>query len=184
MKELDELTLERAKRGDALAFRELVRIHQGPVHALLGRMLIGVASFAEIEELAQETFVRVHRALPSFEHRGPGRLPKWILTIASNLAIDAMRSRKPRPLPLDEESASGDDSADELARRRRIARALEIAIAALPEDQRAVFLLREYHDFEYEEIAEALRINLGTVRSRLSRARAALRESLAKAGVL
>lgn len=177
--ELDDVTLERARRGDARAFRAVVERYQRPVHALLGRMLAGTASFAEVEELAQDTFVRIFRALPSFSPQGEGRLTKWVLTIATRVGIDWARRRRPRTAELhDSDAVSKRPGADEIAAGKLLASALARAVAALPEDQRAVFVLREYHDFDYEEMAEALGISRGTVKSRLSRARAALRERL------
>lgn len=176
--EIDDLTLARAKRGEASAFRAIVVAYQGPVHALLGRMLLGVASRAEVEELAQETFVRAYRSLGAFDSRGPGRLRKWVLTIATHIAIDALRARKPPSAQLIEEAFAHASSADEGLREKALAETLSRALSALPEDQRAVLLLREVHELEYEEIAEALGIAIGTVRSRLSRARDAMRLAL------
>jgi len=111
MQELDEITLARARRGDRDAFRQLVVAYQRPVHAVIGRMLVGVGSFAEVEELAQETFVRVFRALPEFESQGPGRLSKWVLTIAARLALDELEAELARSL--------GAARARELRRERR-----------------------------------------------------------------
>ncbi len=177
--ELDELTIARAQRGDARARRDLVERYQRPVFALLSRMLQRRDLPPGVEDLAQETFLRVFRALPGFDRAGPAKLSTWILTIASNLAIDAMRRRRVLTQPLDdvhEPAAPGRSDAE--AERLRLAEVLRRAIDDLSPDHRAAFLLREYHDFEYAEIASALAIDLGTVKSRLSRARAALRRSL------
>jgi RNA polymerase sigma-70 factor, ECF subfamily len=177
--ELDELTVARAQRGDARAQRDLVVRYQRPVFALLSRMLFGRAGHPSVEDLAQDTFLRVFRALPGFDRHGSARLSTWILTIASNLAIDELRRRRvpTEPLsPVDEPPAGA--SADADAERRRLAEVLRRAIDDLPPEYRAAFLLREYHEFEYTEIAGNLRIDLGTVKSRLSRARASLRRAL------
>ncbi|MBA3544913.1 MAG: sigma-70 family RNA polymerase sigma factor [Nannocystis sp.] len=177
--ELDELTIARAQRGDARARRDLVERYQRPVFALLSRMLQRRELPPGVEDLAQETFLRVFRALPGFDRAGPAKLSTWILTIASNLAIDAMRRRRVLTEPLDdvrEPAAPGRSDAE--SERVRLAEVLRRAIDDLSPDHRAAFLLREYHDFEYAEIASALAIDLGTVKSRLSRARAALRRSL------
>ena len=168
--ELDDLTLQRARRGDARAFRALVEMYQRRVFALVGRML-GRGRASLVEDLAQETFLRVFRALPAFAPEGPARLSTWILTIAARLALDELARR--RPVVLAQEPSAPPD-----AEARALGRAIERAVAALPPDFRAVFLLREYHDLDYDEIARALEIDLGTVKSRLSRARSQLRAAL------
>ena len=180
VEDLDEATVERARRGDHAAFRDVVVRYQRPVHALLGRVLPGVASAAMIEELAQEVFLRVYRGLPAFVARGPGRLRKWILTIAMHLAIDLLRERRLPEQPFSDQQLEGAARADEVTTRRSIGRAIERAVAALPEEQRVVFLLREYEGFDYDDIARTLGIDLGTVKSRLFRARAALRTALSE----
>jgi RNA polymerase sigma-70 factor (ECF subfamily) len=175
--ELDELTLTRAQRGEAAACRALVVRYQGPVFALLGRM---VGRRGIVDDLAQETFLRVFRALPGFVRGGPARLSTWILTIATRLALDELARRPTVVVPLEpiDRDLAGDARADVGAERAAIGRAIQIAVGKLSPDQQAVFLLREYHGLEYEEIARALDVDVGTVKSRLSRARAQLRASL------
>lgn len=177
--ELDELTLVRAQRGDPRARRDLVDRYQRPVFALLSRMLFARGQQHALEDLAQETFLRVFKALPGFQRGGPAKLSTWILTIATNLAIDHQRRRKlPTDALSDAHQPEADAAADSEAERRRLAEVLRKAIDDLSPEYRAAFLLREYHEFEYTEIASTLQIDLGTVKSRLSRARAALRRSL------
>jgi RNA polymerase sigma-70 factor (ECF subfamily) len=179
--ELDRLALERARRGDEEACRQLVQRYQRRVFALLSRMLGSRAARAAVEDLAQETFLRVFRALPGYDPAGPARLSTWILTIATRLALDELARRRPATEPLERLAAlPGGARTDEGAERRRLGRAIEGAVAALPHDFRAVFLLREYHGLEYAEIGRALDVDLGTVKSRLARARSALREALAE----
>src|SRR6476620_8424946 len=86
----DELTLRRAQRGDQRAWRDLIERFQQPVHALIWRLLAGRARH-RVEDLVQETFVRVLRALPRFDPAGPATLSTWILTIATRLALNEMR---------------------------------------------------------------------------------------------
>lgn len=178
--ELDEFTLALAQRGDAAARRALVVRYQRPIFALLGRMFPGPGERPRVEDLAQETFLRVLRALPEFRRGGPTRLSTWILTIASNLAIDAMRRSRRVMVPIDAEALAVADDEAPLSgvERSLLARALGRAIDGLSPEHRAAFLLREYHELSYAEISEALGIDLGTVKSRLCRARAALREAL------
>lgn len=178
--ELDEVTITRAQRGDLRARRLLVDRYQRPVLALVSRLLRGSADPALVEDIAQETFLRVFRALPKFDRSGPARLSTWILTIASHRTIDELRKRRIETRPFDPSSfeVPANDRADLEAERRMLARLLGDAIEALSPEYRAAFVLREYHGLEYTEIASALSIDLGTVKSRLNRARSRLRRAL------
>lgn len=187
--ELDEMTLARAQRGDQAACHALIERYQAPVYALLYRMLQPGGLQAAVEDLAQETFLRVLMALPRFSPDGPARLSTWILTIAARLAISearlpARRARWARQarstLRPEADPAPGTPAPDEEAGRRAVEAVVRRAIAGLSADHRAVLLLREYHDLDYPEIAQALQIDIGTVKSRLSRARAALRAALSE----
>ncbi len=170
----DELTLRRAQRGDERAWRDLIERFQRPVHALIWRLLAGRAKH-RAEDLTQETFVRVLGALPRFDPAGPAKLSTWILTIAARLAINELR--RPEAAALEIEPVAV-ERADVGAERARLGAAIAAGMAALPDAQRAVLVLREYHDLDYTEIAEVLELDVGTVKSRLSRARAALRAHL------
>jgi RNA polymerase sigma-70 factor (ECF subfamily) len=171
---LDELTLRRAQRGEERAWRELIERYQAPVHALVWRLLAG-RSRHRAPDLVQETFVRVLRALPSWDPAGTASLQTWILTIATRLTLNELR--RPEMTTIIGEPPAH-ETADASSERARIAAAIAAGVAALPDAQRAVFVLREYHELEYADIAEALGLDLGTVKSRLNRARAALRERL------
>ena len=173
--ELDDATLRRAIRGDADAARRLVELYQARVFALVSRLLSGRGR-ATIEDIAQDTFLVVFRQLGQFDVRGSAKLSTWILTIAARRAIDELR--KQRPVLLAELPERG--SPDDRPQRRELALAIEAALRELSPELRAAFLLREYHGLDYAEIAHALQIDLGTVKSRLSRARAGLRERLAE----
>jgi RNA polymerase sigma-70 factor (ECF subfamily) len=172
--ELDELTVARAQRGDDAACRALVVAYQRPVFALLSRMCAGDRR-GSVEDLAQDTFLRVFQALPRFSLQGPARLSTWILTIATRVALDELRRARPRWASLDD---AAQVPSPESSERRALGRAIAAAVAGLAPEYRAAFVLRAYHDLEYEEIARALEIDLGTVKSRLSRARGALRSVL------
>lgn len=178
---VDDLTVRRAMRGDAAAFRVIVERHEQPVFALLGRILLKQRGEGVVEDLAQETFVRVFHGLERFGADGRWNLTSWILTIAARLAIDELRRRRRQPEPLDRAATVTDERAgsDVEAERKRIGEAITRAVEDLQPEYRAAFLLREVHGLDYEAIAEALAIDLGTVKSRLSRARAALRAALA-----
>jgi RNA polymerase sigma-70 factor, ECF subfamily len=174
---VDELTLRRAQRGDERAWRDLVERFQQPVHALIWRLMAGRARH-RVEDLVQETFVRVLGALPGFNPEGPATLSTWMLTIATRLALNELR--RPEASSLADEPV-GSDRADDSADRVRLAAAIAAGVAQLSPAQRAVLVLREYHDLDYAEIATVLELDVGTVKSRLARARAALREHLVAA---
>jgi RNA polymerase sigma-70 factor (ECF subfamily) len=177
--ELDALTLQRARRGDHAAFRKLVERYHRPTFALLWRMLEHSRSQQDIEDLVQETFLRVFRALERFDPAGGARLSTWILTIGTRLALNELRRgnvvtlRLPNGVEL-----PGHERADALLRRRRLRQAIRAALEQLSPRYRAVVVLREYHGFSYEEIAEATGLELNTVKSRMARGRAALRAAL------
>jgi len=171
---LDELTLRRAQRGDERAWRDLVARYQQPIHALIWRLLAGRARH-RVEDLVQETFVRVLRALPAFDLAGPASLSTWMLTIATRLALNELR--RPEHGSIEVEPIANERT-DDPVERRRLGAAIAAGVAALPDAQRAVLVLREYHDLDYQEIADVLELDLGTVKSRLARARTALRDHL------
>lgn len=178
--DLDELTLARAKLGDAAAQTALIHRYERPVFALLWRM-IG-PDRALVEDLTQETFLRVLRSLRVYETEGRARLITWVLTIATRLALDHLRDSRPRS---DAAIVPGSVPAalprpDQDADRRALGLALVEAVATLGHPFRAAFLLREVHGLSYDEIATALSIDIGTVKSRLARARAMLQAALAE----
>ena len=183
--ELDDLALARARMGDATALRALVELYQDRVFALIWRMMLGRGT-ERTHDLAQETFVRVLRGVHQFEPGGSAKLSTWILTIATRVVLNERR-RAARDRAESDDAAiaaiASNDRADTGLERSRLTEALTAGIAALPDDQRAVFVLREYHDLEYAEIAIALELDPNTVRSRLHRARTALRAALTAAGV-
>jgi RNA polymerase sigma-70 factor, ECF subfamily len=174
---LDEVTLRRAQRGDQRAWRDLIERYQQPVHALIWRLLAGRARH-RVEDLTQETFVRVLRALPKFDPAGSATLSTWILTIATRMTLNELR--RPESAGLEREPIS-EARTDDSSERKRLGEAIAAGVAALPDAQRAVLVLREYHDLDYVDIAAVLELDVGTVKSRLSRARATLREHLTQA---
>ena len=176
--ELDAATLRGAVAGDATATRALVEMYQVRVFALVSRMLVGLGR-ATVEDVAQDTFLHVFRKLAMFANDGPARLSTWILTIAARRAIDELRRARPT-LVADIDPEDPGRGPDERRTRKDLVVAIERALAALTPPLRAAFLLREYHGLDYADIARALEIDLGTVKSRLARARAELRIQLAE----
>lgn len=177
--ELEASAIQRAARGDRDASRQLVELYQRRVFALVSRMLAGRGR-AAIEDAAQDAFLDVFRRLPGFDPAGPAKLSTWILTIAARRAIDELRKQRPALLADVERVAPMSEArSDDRAMRRELVAAIEAALRELSPELRAAFLLREYHGLDYGDIARELDIELGTVKSRLARARAQLRERLA-----
>ena len=168
----------RALRMEPAAIGEWVRFYQRPVHALLYRMLAPAGRAQSCEDLAQEVFLRALQALPRFELSGPARLSTWLLTIATRLALNELRRPRAVPRDFDPGTAATADRPDSNAERRALGAAISRALCELEPEFRAPFLLREFHGLEYAEIAAVLEIELGTVKSRLSRARGQLRAAL------
>jgi RNA polymerase sigma-70 factor (ECF subfamily) len=168
--------LARARRGEISAFEEVVRRYQRRVYATALRI---VRSHDVADDVAQEAFVRAWRALERFD---PGRpFGPWVCRIAANLAVNHVRSPRAREegLPADHLETPA-ASADPLGRvlEQEATRVLDEAVAALPLEQRAVFVLRTIEEMSYGEIAEALGLQPGTVMSRLFRARERLARAL------
>jgi RNA polymerase sigma-70 factor, ECF subfamily len=173
----DAQLVDRLRRGEPRAFEELVIAHQHRVFSVALRML---GSRAEAEEAAQEVFLRAHRGIADF--RGDAKLSTWLYAIASRLCLNRLASGERRLLREGEETLaripSGHASpADALERSERDA-ALHRAIAELSDERRLVVVLRDLEGLSYEQIAAALDLELGTVRSRLHRARLDLKEKL------
>lgn len=174
----DEAALvARLRAGDARAFETLVITYQHRVFGVALRML---GSRAEAEDVAQETFLRAYRALGEF--RGEARLGTWLYAIASRLCLTRLASGVRRHERSDEATLlrlpTPAPDATAALERNELEGALRDAIAALPEERRIVVVLRDLEGLAYEEIAEALGLELGTVRSRLHRARLDLKAKL------
>lgn len=170
--------LARCRAQDPLAFRAFVARHERLVFALLSRML--GASAPDLEDLAQETFLRAYRAFPGFDPDGVAKPSTWLLTIATRLVLDAKKRRRVGTAPLgDEAEARASDSTPELrAERRQLGAALAEAMDALPDDQRAALVLSDVHGLSTAEIASALEVPESTAKTRLFRARVKMREML------
>jgi RNA polymerase sigma-70 factor (ECF subfamily) len=158
------------------AFEEIVRRYQRRVYGVALRV---VRRHDVADDVAQEAFLRAHQALQSFDLERP--FGPWVCRIAANLAVNQVRSPRAREEGLPEGHAETPATAasplegvlDQEARA-----VLDRALETLPADQRVVFVLRVYEEQSYKEIAEALELSMGTVMSRLSRAREKLREAL------
>jgi RNA polymerase sigma-70 factor (ECF subfamily) len=170
-----------AQRGDAGAFDALVRRYQ---HKVVKLVLRYVRDPAEAEDIAQEAFIKAYRALPRF--RGDSAFYTWLYRIAINTAKNVLASRGRSPVQYDVDRSNDDDSYDVVANMKdtatpealalteEIRSIVTAAIDALPEDLRTAIQLRELEGLSYEEIAAAMECPVGTVRSRIFRAREAI----------
>jgi RNA polymerase sigma-70 factor (ECF subfamily) len=168
--------LLRASGGDGLAFEEVVRRYQRRVYAVALRI---VRRHDVADDVTQDTFVRAHRALGSFDRSRP--FGPWVCRIAANLAVNHVRSPEAREEGLPEghaETPSDREGPLQGVLDREAREQLQGALARLSAEQRAVFVLRAVEGLSYKEIAEALGISTGTVMSRLFRARERLVEAL------
>jgi RNA polymerase sigma factor (sigma-70 family) len=169
--------LDRLRAGEGSAFEELVTAYQHRVFGVAVRML---GSAAEAQEVAQEVFLRAHRGLAGF--RGDAKLSTWLYAIASRLCLNRLQRGERRLVRQGEEAllrlADERRRPDAALERSELETALARAIAELPEERRIVVVLRDLEGLSYEEIAKVLELELGTVRSRLHRARADLRDKL------
>ena len=169
--------VSRLRAGDRGAFEELVRTHQHRIYALALRML---GNAAEAQDVAQEAFLRAHRGLAEF--RGEARLSTWLYAIASRLCLNRLAGSERRLTRHGEETLTrlpdGRPGPDQTLERGEIEEALHRAIGELAEERRIVVILRDVEGLAYEDIAEALELPIGTVRSRLHRARLDLKEKL------
>lgn len=178
--ELERESLVRCKAQDPIAFRAFVVRYERPVFALLSRML---GTGPHVEDLAQEVFLRAFRGFPSFDVDAVARPSTWLLTIATRAALDVRKRAVVPTVALDAAIHAAAPETPETERRRgELRAAIARAVAALGDDQRAAFVLAEFHGFSIAEIASALEVGEGTVKTRLFRARARMQEVLASHG--
>lgn len=163
----------RSRGGDLDAFEALVEAHQDRVYSLCFRV---TGSSEDAADASQEAFIRAFQSLARFE--GRAAFSTWLYRIATNAAIDVVRKRPADPpVDLPEDCPSPRDTESEYD-RREVGRRIQSALARLPLEFRAAVVLRDLQGLAYEEIASILQVPTGTVRSRLSRGRLALRELL------
>ena len=161
----DAILLAAAQDGDVDAFEALVRRHQTAVYRVALRML---GSRADAQDATQDTFVRAWRALPRF--RRHSAVSTWFYRIVTRRSLDLIAARRPTEHIDDLEFASATDPARTTEQQERL-RAVTQAIAALPGEQRAALVLREFEGLSYQEVAEVLGTSLPAVKGRIHRAR-------------
>src|SRR6185369_2421058 len=184
-REIDQQLVERAQRGDKRAFELLVTKYQRKLARLLSRF---IRDSAEVEDVTQEAFIKAYRALPSF--RGDSAFYTWLYRIGINTAKNYLVSqsrRAPTTTEFDTEDAETFEDGDQLRDintpesvllSKQIGETVNSAMDALPEELRVAIVLREIEGLSYEEIAQIMNCPIGTVRSRIFRAREAVAAKL------
>lgn len=176
----EQRLIDAAIAGDSAAFEQLIQPLEGRIYAVALRMC---ANREDAQDCMQESMIRIYRALSGF--KGQSSFSTWVYRITMNTCLDELRRRKARKsTSLDSLLDSGWSPANETDTPERHAvqseqrRTIERAIADLPDDMRAAIVLRDIQGLTYDEIADALSVNVGTVKSRISRGRERLRKKL------
>jgi RNA polymerase sigma-70 factor (ECF subfamily) len=183
-KDTDKQLVARVQKGDKRAFDMLVLKYQYKVHAIVSRY---IKDFDEVNDVVQEAFIKAYRALAKF--RGESAFYTWLYRIAVNTAKNYLVARNRRPPASDVDAADADyyeggqrlqdiDSPENLLYRDELEAVVDQSIRDLPEDLRTAVTLREFEGLSYEEIAEVMGCPVGTVRSRIFRAREAIDEKV------
>ncbi len=184
-REIDQQLVERAQRGDKQAFELLVSKYQRKLGRLLSRF---IRDSTEVEDVTQEAFIKAYRALPTF--RGDSAFYTWLYRIGINTAknyLVAMGRRAPTTTDIDSEEAEGFEDGEQLRdlntpenqmMSRQVAETVNQTLEELPEELRTAITLREIEGLSYEDIANIMNCPIGTVRSRIFRAREAIAERL------
>ncbi|RLC96510.1 MAG: RNA polymerase subunit sigma-24 [Chloroflexi bacterium] len=179
----DSELIQRSKEGDLDSFNRLVETYQAQVYNLALRML---SDRQAAEDASQDTFLSAWSGIRKFRE---GSFKAWLLSITANTCRDQLRKRKRNPTSSLEELSceveerrSSAESPEDYTLRRELADQIQRALAALPPDQRLAVILRDVQGLSYDEVAQAMRCSLGTVRSRLSRGRSRLHDHLTQSG--
>ena len=184
-REVDQQLVERAQRGDKRAFDLLVSKYQRKLARLLSRF---IRDSTEVEDVTQEAFIKAYRALPTF--RGDSAFYTWLYRIGINTAknyLVAMGRRAPTTTNIDSEEAEGFEDGDQLRdlntpedelASKQVAETVNQTLGELPEELRTAITLREIEGLSYEDIANIMNCPIGTVRSRIFRAREAIATKL------
>jgi RNA polymerase sigma-70 factor (ECF subfamily) len=184
-RDIDQQLVERAQRGDKRAFELLVEKYQRKLGRLLARF---IRDPAEVEDVTQEAFIKAYRALPAF--RGDSAFYTWLYRIGINTAknyLMALGRRAPTSTEVEAEDAEGFEDAEQLRDintpesmllSKEIATTVNATIEELPEELRTAIQLREIEGMSYEDIARIMDCPIGTVRSRIFRAREAIAQRL------
>jgi RNA polymerase sigma-70 factor (ECF subfamily) len=189
----DEQLVKKCLQGDSQAFEELAIKYQNKIYALSYRYM---GNEEDAYDMAQEAFIKAYRSLRSF--KGDSSFGTWMYRIATNVCLDELRRRKRRiiPLSLDEPLATrdGDEvekeiadtspTADIIYEQKELSQYIQQVLDEMKPDHKSTIILRDIMDLTYDEIAQVLNCSIGTVKSRLSRAREALRKKLGERELL
>jgi len=180
-----KLLVKRSQKGDTRAFEELVKMYQDRIYALSYQL---TGNHADAEDLAQNTFIKAYRALPKF--RNEADFGTWLHRIAVNLSINEKRKRRPdvsldnpvqtRDGEMPRMVASDTESPEEAYENKEFSGMVRRALKELSVEHRAVLVLREMQGYSYDEIAVMLDCSLGTVKSRINRARQTLKKEITR----
>lgn len=172
----DEDLLSRYQSGDESAFEELLERYRGPLFTVVARM---VGNRSDAEDIFQETFYRVLQHGHKFDFEK--KFSSWVYAIATNLCRDYLRKRPREPMPIGDEppDVDGKNDPERDSFNAEVRKAMEIALAKLPEPQREVFVLRQYGGVSFKEIAKMKGANLNTVLGRMHLAIKKLRTEMA-----
>jgi RNA polymerase sigma-70 factor (ECF subfamily) len=187
MDEIPEHVIEQCRKGSTAAFADIVRRYERPLFAYVYRLGCTPAS-RDPEDVVQEIFVKAYQGIGRYKRRRDCSFSSWIFSIARNHCVSLMRRMKLehqvfRPLDAAADVAGGSESCPlEVVSRKETARQVAEATAGLPEAMKSAFLLRYYQDMSYEQIAQVFECSIGTVRSRLARARKAIKNHLQESG--
>lgn len=185
MAESEKQLLERAKNGDTGAFEQLIEGYQKKVFNIAFRML---GNYDDAGELAQEVFIKVYKSMKNFKEESS--FSTWIYRITTNVCLDELRKRKnKKEVSIDEDIKYGDGeikreiedhgpTPETAAERNEVRKAVNDAIQSLSDEHKTMIVMRDIRGFSYEEIARMVSCPEGTVKSRISRARQALKEIL------
>jgi RNA polymerase sigma-70 factor (ECF subfamily) len=169
----DSDLIARAKNGDTAAFETLIEAYQSKVYNLAYKMLYNREDAADA---AQDALIKIYKSLGAFQ--GKSKFSTWVYRLTYNICIDALRRRRTETIPIDDALADGGANPAGEAERRERVREIYRAISGLSPDHRAAVVLRDIDGHSYDEIAEILDCSVGTVKSRISRARDRLKEIL------
>lgn len=179
----DSVLVAHAQAGDRYAFEELVRRYRNDVFSLSFHF---VKNREEAWDISQEVFIKAYHSLDSF--RGEASFKTWLMRITANRCKDFFKKRRLDTVPFNDALDAGDPPSDSLDPGHRLhaselGAAIETALRGLPEKHRTAFVLREYEGLSYQEMADTMHCNIGTVMSRLHHARRKLQDTLVRMGV-
>lgn len=181
----DDVLVEMSKQGDLAAFEQLVEKYQSRVYTIAYRYM---GNYADASDLAQESFIKIYRSLESF--RGEAGFMSWMYRLVTNVCLDELRRRgRSKTVSIEElmegkkglimrREISGSRLPEDAVIRRELQQEVQNVLNSLSEEHRIIVVMRDIQGYSYEEIAQLLQCSLGTVKSRLNRARHILKEKL------